>query len=102
MDNKDQENIQRQRELFKAFRAVKVFPKAFLSRDDDFYNEVACMHQCREHPNIADLYHFFDEAPNRFMLLQEICPFGDLANVTENQEMAKDIEDEFQLVYILR
>ena len=34
-----------------------------------------------DHPHIVKMFHFFDE-PKRFMIVQELCSFGDLQKLT--------------------
>ena len=92
--------------MFREYRAVKIFPKAFMNKERDykkFFNEIVILQQLNgknlnSHPAIINFHHYFDE-PKRFMIVQEHCPIGDFHKQLEAKGGKLDLK---RVAYVAR
>lgn len=98
-------DVKNKKDSYKDYRAVKILSKAYMGEKDyiKFYNEVEIMKKLSEenHPNIVKIYHYFED-PKRFLLVNELCAGGELAELFFNkQERIKQIDAAFIIQQIL-
>jgi serine/threonine protein kinase len=80
--------------------------KAFMKEIDvqDFENEVEILYKLQKggvHPGVIKMYHYYED-PKRYLLIQDICNGGNLAENFKKRKLEEDPFTEDQVATIIK